>query len=246
MSDASIYVTPRDVANLDVCSFYHTMEIPGYGLVEGAWDLREGLRDYLGGVDFRGKRVLEMGTASGYLCFAMEEFGAEVVAFDIADDQARDIVPFVGQDHERIVASEKEEMRRVKNAFWLSHKALGSKARAVYGSIYGVPQGHRPCRHHDVHVDPAAPARSIPRLAERARVDHRDRNHHGAAAAPSVADDRARQNITPPDSIPAEPQQDEGVGKLVEVHSAGVDGDDRDPGLRGRRAQPSQADELWA
>ncbi len=144
MSDASIYVTPRDVASLDECSFYHTMEIPGYGLVEGAWDLRERLRDYLGGVDFQGKRVLEMGTASGYLCFAMEGLGAEVVAFDIADDQARDIVPFAGQDHERIVASEKDEMRRVKNGFWLSHKALGSKARVVYGSIYDVPEAIGP------------------------------------------------------------------------------------------------------
>jgi hypothetical protein len=144
VSDPSIYAKPRDVASLDDCGFYHTMDIPGYGLVEGAWDLREGLRDYLGGVDLEGKRVLEMGTASGFLCFSMEALGAEVVAFDIADDQSWDIVPFSGADHEALVALQKDEMRKVKNSFWLAHKALNSKARVVYGSVYDVPEAIGP------------------------------------------------------------------------------------------------------
>ncbi|MBV9971725.1 MAG: hypothetical protein JO135_00155, partial [Candidatus Eremiobacteraeota bacterium] len=35
------YAEPRTVTNLSDCYFYHTMEIPGYGLVEGQWDLRD-------------------------------------------------------------------------------------------------------------------------------------------------------------------------------------------------------------
>jgi len=36
------------------------------GPVEGAWDLRPGVDAYLGGVDVRGQRVVELGTADGY------------------------------------------------------------------------------------------------------------------------------------------------------------------------------------
>src|SRR5262249_7054365 len=75
------------------CYFYHTMEIPGHGLVEGEWDLRAAADAYLGGVDFRGRRVLEIGTASGFLCFTMERRGAEVVAFDLSPEHAPDLIP---------------------------------------------------------------------------------------------------------------------------------------------------------
>ncbi len=42
----SPYATPKNVTDLNDCVFYHTMEIAGYGLVEGEWDLREGVQDY--------------------------------------------------------------------------------------------------------------------------------------------------------------------------------------------------------
>jgi hypothetical protein len=64
---SSIYAEPRVVTNPAQCIFYHTMDIPGYGHVQGDWDLRGHERQYLGNVDFAGKRVLEVGTASGYL-----------------------------------------------------------------------------------------------------------------------------------------------------------------------------------
>ena len=64
--DTSLYAEPRTVTDLEECYFYHSMEIPGYGLVEGPWDLRGGVDDYLGRVDLRGKRVLEVGTFTGY------------------------------------------------------------------------------------------------------------------------------------------------------------------------------------
>ena len=55
------YATPRTFTDPADCYFYHTLEVPGYGLFEGEWDLREGVEAYLGGVDFRGRRVLEIG-----------------------------------------------------------------------------------------------------------------------------------------------------------------------------------------
>ena len=63
------YAEPREVTSLDECYFYHSMTIPGYGLVRGPWDHREGVDAYLGNVDLQGKRVLEVGTASGFFCF---------------------------------------------------------------------------------------------------------------------------------------------------------------------------------
>src|SRR5262249_47083940 len=69
MDSETPYASPRTVTDLADCYFYHTLELPGYGLVEGEWDLRAGAEAYLGGVDFRGRRVLEVGPASGFLCF---------------------------------------------------------------------------------------------------------------------------------------------------------------------------------
>lgn len=97
MSD--IYAKPRVVTTVAQCIFYHTMDIPGHGHVDGYWDLRGTEKQYLGNVDFAGKRVLEVGTASGYLCFWMEQQGADVVAYDLSPQENWDIVPFAQYDH---------------------------------------------------------------------------------------------------------------------------------------------------
>ena len=68
MSNHVIYAAPRLVEDPADCYFYHTMDLPGHGTVTGEWDLRGREAAYLGNVDFQGKRVLEVGTASGHLC----------------------------------------------------------------------------------------------------------------------------------------------------------------------------------
>lgn len=70
-----IYAKPKEVNNIDECYFYQTVELPGYGILNGEWDLRDGVDAYLGNYSFKGKRVLEVGTANGYLCFEMEKRG---------------------------------------------------------------------------------------------------------------------------------------------------------------------------
>jgi hypothetical protein len=141
LSDLSIYAKPRSITNLDDCYFYHTIEIPGYGLVEGEWDLRRGIRAYLGGVEFKGRRVLELGTASGFVCFHMEKEGADVVAYDLSDQQDWDVVPYADSQYERFLSDRKEHLRKLNNAFWLCHRAFGSNSKMVYGDVYSIPAG---------------------------------------------------------------------------------------------------------
>lgn len=135
-----IYVKPYVVNSLSDCAFYHYMDIPGDGLVTGKWDIRDGVDKYLGNVDFNGKRVLELGTASGFLCFEMEKRGAEVISHDIGENDEWDMVPYAQYDYKENIREFKYYCKRMKNAYWYAHKAYRSKAKVVYGSIYNVPE----------------------------------------------------------------------------------------------------------
>jgi SAM-dependent methyltransferase len=137
---ASVYAPPREVAGVDDCYFYHTMDIPGHGEVTGEWDLRGRENLYLGGFDFTGKRVLELGPASGFLTRYMEQAGADVVAYDLSEDHSWDTVPFDGSDFEQLDKERREHIRRLNNGWWLNHNANNLSARAVYGTVYTVPE----------------------------------------------------------------------------------------------------------
>ncbi len=121
------------------CYFYHTMDLPGYGFVTGEWDLRDGVDDYLGLQALAGKRVLEVGTASGFLCVEMVRRGAEVVAYDLSDGMSWDIVPFAGVDLQKKASVWAEHIRRLNNSWWLTQLATNSSARVVYGTVYDIP-----------------------------------------------------------------------------------------------------------
>lgn len=138
-TDQHVYAAPRHVSDIKDCYFYHTMHVPGHGVVEGEWDLRNGVDDYLGRVPLNGKRVLEMGTASGFLCFEMEKRGAEVVAYDLSEHDNWDVVPFGGTIAKEYIADRKDRIRGLNNAWWFTRELLQSKARVVYGSVYEVP-----------------------------------------------------------------------------------------------------------
>lgn len=142
--DAVPYTSPRDVASLNECYFYHTMDVPGHGMVEGEWDLRGAVAPYLGNFDFAGKRVLDVGAASGILSFHIEQQGAEVVSFDLSDEYDWDIVPFEANDHEASRMDRRSHLRRINNGYWFCHKALGSRARMVNGIVYDIPQAIGP------------------------------------------------------------------------------------------------------
>jgi SAM-dependent methyltransferase len=137
---SGLYATSRVVSDLGECYFYHTFDLPEYGLVPGDWDLRSNVGRYFGGADFSGKRVLEVGCASGFLTFEMENRGADVVAFDLCEDYDFHPVPYARTDHVGFQRSFKEtNSRKLNNSWWLARRALGSKARVVYGTAYDIP-----------------------------------------------------------------------------------------------------------
>jgi hypothetical protein len=138
MTDAPLYAPPRIVTRAQDCDFYHTLELPGHGLVQGAWDLRGGLDRYLGHTRFAGKRVLDVGTATGCLTFYMEQQGAEVVSYDLCPGMSWDIVPYAGNDMDQIRRQVRLNVSRYNDGYWFCYRALKSKARMVYGSVYDI------------------------------------------------------------------------------------------------------------
>jgi len=140
MDDLPLYAAPRHISNIANCYFYHVMDLPGYGTVGEEWDLRGREAAYLGGVNFQGKRVLELGTASGFLCRFMESQGAEVVGLDLAPDHVWDLVPFAGLDLAGYAVRLKEHIERLKNGWWFTQRLFGARAKVVYANIYGIPK----------------------------------------------------------------------------------------------------------
>jgi hypothetical protein len=138
-STRPLYALPRTITDLADCFFYHSVDIPGHGHVDGVFDLREGVHKYLGGVDVRGKRVLEIGAASGFLSFHMERQGAEVVAYDLSDEHDWDVVPYSQYRHQDFAAERRAHIGKLNNSFWLCHRAFQSSVRMVHGTVYTVP-----------------------------------------------------------------------------------------------------------
>jgi SAM-dependent methyltransferase len=139
MTEPSIFAEPWSVDDLDECLFYHTMDIPGVGTVEGPFDLRHSTDEYLGRVTLRGKRVLEIGPASGFLTFYMERMGAEVVAVDVSEAFNWDAVPHRPEILEPWLADRWPRMERVRRSFWYAHRRFESKVKVHYGTAYELP-----------------------------------------------------------------------------------------------------------
>ena len=69
------YAEPLPASDLGGCWFYHSMDIPGVGRSR-AWDMRGKFKQYMGGLDVRGRTFLDVGTVSGFLLFEAEKHGA--------------------------------------------------------------------------------------------------------------------------------------------------------------------------
>ncbi len=138
MSD-SLFATPRLIENVDSCNFYHTMEIPGHGLVQGHFDLRPVVDGYLGGVPFAGKRVLKIGPASGYLTFEMERRGASVASVDLPEDVPWSWVPYRDDLIAQWVTGQRQHMEELRNGYWFAHRHFGSNSKVHYGDSTRLP-----------------------------------------------------------------------------------------------------------
>ena len=145
ISPDAFLADPRYIERLEDCFFYHAIDLPGFGLVPAHWDLRGRFDDYIGGVNVRGKSVLDVGTATGFLSFEAEKRGAtRVLSFDQRDGADQKFLPFNDKppyrDPARWAEQYRAEIERWKNAYWLSHRLLGSKAEVFYGDIYDLPK----------------------------------------------------------------------------------------------------------
>jgi SAM-dependent methyltransferase len=141
--EVMLYSDPIAVEGPDECLMYHGIDLPGYGSFPGLWDLRGRFDEYTGHVDFRGRRVLDIGTAGGFLSFEAEKRGAEVVSVDIDDAEARQCLPFPQNlrqtDPARWLSERRDTLLRAKKGYWLAHRALGSHNRVHYGNVYRLP-----------------------------------------------------------------------------------------------------------
>jgi O-methyltransferase len=130
----------REGADLTDFVWYHAFELPDGRVLPGAWDLRGHEDAYLGGVDVAGKRVLELGPATGYLTFSMERMGAEVVSFEAGFDVPIDTMPVKCRDDpEGRQQVMQNTIDRNHDAWWYLHRTLGSSAKFVQGNIYDLP-----------------------------------------------------------------------------------------------------------
>ncbi len=128
--------TPWTKPQRDECVWYHTMRFPGGDTVVGSWDI-EDFAGYVGGYDLRGKTVLDVGAASGYVSFNAEMAGARVTALDARDAVEFRQVPFSS-------ALSYNELRKfralwdqhnlvpLKKSWWYGWHAFGSEAKCSY------------------------------------------------------------------------------------------------------------------
>jgi len=122
------------------CFFYHTLDLPVHGVVHGVWHIRD-FSQYIGSVDVRGKTVLDVGTASGYLSFEAERAGAaEVVSFDIDSAENMYKLPRAEDgyctDWPAWVRQTELFFNAMKKSYRVAHGLLGSKAQTCYGNIF--------------------------------------------------------------------------------------------------------------
>src|SRR3954453_16714146 len=135
------YARPMRGLRREDCQFYHSLSLGSSGELKGDWDLRPTINAYLAGADFRGKRVLDVGTAGGHLAFEAERRGAaEVVALDMDSADRWERVPFPS---EASVQDERDALHeyweRMRSGFWYAHEALSSNVRRYECNLYEIP-----------------------------------------------------------------------------------------------------------
>jgi len=123
---------------LDDCMFYHVVDLPT-GTTEGQWDLRPTVDRYLGDFDFKGKSVLEIGPASGFLSFHMEKAGAAVTALEPGLEHLWDVVPMPDFDTDAWRRNFHGHITRVRNSFWYLHHLYRSQVKLIEAVPEAIP-----------------------------------------------------------------------------------------------------------
>ena len=132
---------PSDNISLDDCEWYHIMEIPGIdGLTNGVFDCRDDIGNILGNLNFKDKKVINLGPSTGYLSFEADRRGADVTSIDLSvEKEERDITPIADKKWKNELTLFMSDERRRRNAFWYAHKALNSKSKLIISHINNLP-----------------------------------------------------------------------------------------------------------
>jgi SAM-dependent methyltransferase len=143
-----LYNAPWPRPKFEDCYWYHSLDLPDGRTVHGQWDLRGRFADYTSHAAMAGKRVLDVGTASGFLTWEAERAGADVVSFDLDHARRQRLLPFRDQEYfyDRAESERKREVffNGMKSSYWYMHHALRSRALVHYGDSENLPRelGH--------------------------------------------------------------------------------------------------------
>jgi hypothetical protein len=129
----------RRVSDKNTCDFYHVVDLPEGTTTDGFWDLREKADEYLGDIELSGKRVIEIGPASGFLSFHMERQGARVAAIEPPIELLWDLVPQANINLSEVRHSFGTHLARVRNSFWYLHTYYGSNVECYEIEAYHIP-----------------------------------------------------------------------------------------------------------
>ena len=124
LSDADLIALSRKV------SFYHTVEIGNGVVMRGHYDHRPALAAYRF-PDVAGKRVLDVGRASGFFSFLFERMGAaHVTAVDLPPSRAKNTAGFEPLSSEGVGRLD----------FFICHALLRSKVEPVWADAAEVSE----------------------------------------------------------------------------------------------------------
>jgi len=144
---------PTENIKLEDCEWYHKMEVPNVSsdniTPSVSFDIRDDIHNILGNLDYKNKKVLNLGSITGHLSFEAERRGADVTSIDLSVDleqmnksqvTERDWVPRANDNwkHDLRTFMLREVKRR--NAFWFAHKALKSKSRLLISHANNLPK----------------------------------------------------------------------------------------------------------
>jgi tRNA (mo5U34)-methyltransferase len=120
--------------------WYHCIRLGDY-ITDGDYDMDKVLHHYRIPQDLHGKKVLDVGRASGYFSFLMEERGAEVVATDLPSYLNWD---FVGGDttveeRSNLIGSEAQFTKHhILGAFDFAHQFKMSQVKSKLINVYDL------------------------------------------------------------------------------------------------------------
>lgn len=128
---------PWPMPEKNFCHFYHSMSFPNGDDVTGHWDIRGRFDQYIGRYPLRGKTMLDVGTAAGFVAFEAEKAGAVVTGTDLKHVSEITLLPFKEHPYQSGDIRKWEEgveadWRHIKSAFWYAWHSNSSGITMSY------------------------------------------------------------------------------------------------------------------